>query len=98
MDQLPQCLGRQAAILRDRGAPGGSLALLRDQERICRELGDSDGLTESLTNQAILLALALGRVRDAIPLAEEALLLADSHEMDAHSRNIRRLIDHIKGA
>ena len=36
------CLGNQALILQDRGDLDGAMALQKEQERICRELGNKD--------------------------------------------------------
>ena len=44
-------LGRQATILSTRGELDQALALHKEEERICRELGDRDGLQLSLGNQ-----------------------------------------------
>jgi tetratricopeptide (TPR) repeat protein len=43
-------------ILQDRGDLDGAMALHKEEERICRELGDKDGLSTSLGNQALILS------------------------------------------
>ena len=75
---LAGALGNQALILRARGDLDGAMALHQEQERLCRELGSKDGLARSLANQALLLAQEMGRSREALPLAEEAYLLANA--------------------
>ena len=53
------------------------MALLKEQERICRELGgNKDGLAISLGNQALILGLRKNQPRSALPLADEAYQLA----------------------
>ena len=48
----------------------GALALLREQERICRELADPVAIGRALAGQAVVLA-DQGRPADALPLLEE---------------------------
>jgi hypothetical protein len=48
-------LGNQAVILYGRGDLDGAMALLKEEERICRQLGDLAGLAASLDNQAFIL-------------------------------------------
>ena len=38
------CLGNQAVILHTRGDLDGAMARHKEEERICRELGNKDGL------------------------------------------------------
>jgi hypothetical protein len=52
---LQACLGSQANILYARGDLDGAMALHKEQERLCRELGNKDGLMRSLGNQASIL-------------------------------------------
>jgi tetratricopeptide (TPR) repeat protein len=52
---LGACLGSQAVILYSRGDLDGAMALLGQQEQLCHELGDSEGLTRMLGNQALIL-------------------------------------------
>jgi len=52
------------------------MALLKEQERLCRELGEPHGLSTSLANQAMLLSNSPGRRSEARQLADEALAIA----------------------
>ena len=52
---LPICLGNQALILKARGQLDQAMALHKEQERICRQLGNLDSLQISLCNQAGIL-------------------------------------------
>ena len=47
-----------------------AVALLKEQERICRQLGNLEGLQASLGNQAAIL-YARGELDDAMPLMKE---------------------------
>jgi hypothetical protein len=53
-DGLQASLGNQSVILQNRGDLDGAMTLHKEQEQICRELGDSEGLARSLVNQAAL--------------------------------------------
>jgi ATP/maltotriose-dependent transcriptional regulator MalT len=68
-------LGNQALILRVRGDPDGALALISEQEQICRELGEPTDLAISLANQAVILN-AQGDLARAEVLAAETCALA----------------------
>lgn len=70
---LAASLGNQAVILRDRGDLDGALALHKEQERLCRELGSKDGLWRSLYNQTRLLFYNRNDSRGALPKCEEAI-------------------------
>jgi ATP/maltotriose-dependent transcriptional regulator MalT len=52
---LGSSLGNQALILQARGELGAAMALLKQQDDICRELVDREGLATSLANQAQIL-------------------------------------------
>jgi tetratricopeptide (TPR) repeat protein len=54
-DGLSACVGNQALILQTRGDLDGALALLHEQERLCRRLNDPVGLYRALGNQALVL-------------------------------------------
>lgn len=82
---LHAALGNQALILQDRGDLDGAWTLHKEEERLCRELGDPNGLAISLINQALLLARDRSRPREALPLAEEAHRLATDHGPDGIS-------------
>ena len=55
------------------------MALHQEEERLCRELGNPQGLAISLANQALLLSEKLGRPQEALSLAAEAHRLAEAH-------------------
>jgi len=71
-------------IRRARGDLDGALALLKEWERICRELGNPEGVAIALVNQA---ALVVGPPQDALPLVVEAARLAEQ---------IRPLLDGVR--
>jgi hypothetical protein len=62
--------GRQALILYARGELDGAMELHQEEERICRELGNKDGLQASLGNQALTLK-ARGDLDSAMVLHKE---------------------------
>jgi len=80
---LQASLGAQAAILHVRGDLDRAMALLKEDERICRELGTPEGLARSLASQALLLAHNMGRPVEALPLADEAEQLVTEHGLHA---------------
>ena len=55
------------------------MALHKEEERICRELGNPEGLSVSLANQALIVKDLPGRRGEARGLAEEALGIATRH-------------------
>jgi tetratricopeptide (TPR) repeat protein len=63
-------LGSQAVILGDRGDLDGAIALHKEEERLCRELGSKQGLQLSLGNQGIVLK-ARGDLDGAMALYKE---------------------------
>ena len=71
---LEAALGNQALILYVRGDLDGAMALYKEQERICLQLGKLDSLSHSLGNQAAILkdrgdldgAMALLNVQERI--------------------------------
>jgi len=69
-------LGNQALILYACGESDAAMALHKEAERLCRELGDKAGLSTCLSNQAHLLAFGMGQSEQALPVAEEAHRIA----------------------
>ena len=61
----------QAKVLQDSGDLDGALALHHEAERLCRELGDQDGLSYSLGSQALILQ-DRGDLDGALALHQEA--------------------------
>ncbi len=57
-------------LRRDRADPDGALHLLREQERICRELADPVAIGRALAGQAVVLS-DRGRPAEALPLLDE---------------------------
>ena len=68
------------------------MALHKQGEQFCRELGNPDGLARSLANQAGLLAEKMARPQEALPLAEEAHQLATDHSLDALAKQIKFIL------
>ena len=68
--QLQGALGNQALILQVRGDLDGAMALHKEEERLCRELANKDGLSYSLGNQAVILK-ARGDLDGAMALHKE---------------------------
>jgi len=93
---LHATLGNQALILQDRGELDAAMALHKEKERLCRELGDPSGLAISMINQASILGLKMGRVREALPLAEEAVRLANRHGLSALARQIQTILEELR--
>jgi Domain of unknown function (DUF4062)/NACHT domain/MalT-like TPR region len=93
---LQASLGNQAMILTHSGELGEAMRLVKEEEQICRELGNRDGLVTSLINQASLLAHKMGQPQKALPLAEEAYLLATQHGLLALARQIEPILNSIR--
>jgi len=67
------------------------MALCKDQERLCREMGDPKGVAISLADQANLLG-QMGRPGEALPLVEEAHRLATEHGYAALAEHIKVIL------
>lgn len=89
--------GNLGVICHARGDLDGALVLLREVERICRQLSNVQGLTTSLTNQAATL-LQLGHTREALPLAEEAQQLAARHGYAVLAKQIEPILERVRQA
>ncbi len=74
------------------------MKLLKEQERICKELGNKNGLAYSLANQAYLLHKNMHKTDEALLLAEEAYRIATGHGMTALAQQIKPIVDKIKNA
>ena len=95
---LSRSLGNQALILKAWGRLEEALGLLKQGEAICRELGVADGLAISLANQASILGLKLGRRKEALPKAEEALRLCAQAGLAPLAKQVQGLLDKIRAA
>jgi len=84
-------------ILQARGDLDGAMALHKEEERICRQLGSIEGLAASLANQASVLE-DMGRAREGLPLAEEAHRLATTHGCAALARQIEPILNALRRA
>jgi hypothetical protein len=71
------------------------MALHKEQERICRQLGNPSGLANSLANQASIQAKR-SQFRAAIALAEQALETAQSHGLTALAQQIQAILARIR--
>ena len=96
-DSLQRSLGNQALILKARGELDRAMELHRQKEQICRELGNKESLARSLANQAHLLAWSKRQPQDALPLAEQALRIAEEHGYSTLAQQIRSIRDGIQG-
>jgi hypothetical protein len=77
-----------------RGDIEGALALHKEQERLCRELGSQEALSIALACEANILRRIAERRVEAKQLVEEALQIATSH---GYQHNIP-LYEHIRDA
>jgi len=78
-NDLQITLGNLALILHVRGDLDGALSLCKEQERICRELDNPEGISVSLAKQAMLISDFPERKEEARRLAQEALEIATRH-------------------
>ena len=95
-DDLQTALSGQADVLKTRGDLVGAMELLREVEGVCRELGKPDDLAASLASQAELLSRDLRRLREALPLAEEAYRLASDHGYVRRAQKVKPVLDSIR--
>jgi hypothetical protein len=72
------------------------MVLHKEQERLCRELGNKEGLALSLFYQAFLLADEMNCPREALLLVEEAYYLASDHGLSAFAEKIGSFRDSLK--
>ena len=64
-------------------------------KRICRELGNPEGLARSLANQAVAVK-DMRRVQEALRLAQEAYRLATDHGLTVLAQQIKRMLDLVR--
>ena len=72
--------------------PVSTLDIVRQKTEVSRDLDDAIRIAEGLATQAILLARFLDRRREAVPLAEEARVLARAHGLDDLDREMLRIL------
>jgi hypothetical protein len=72
------------------------MRLHQQQEAICRELGNVEGLVISLANQAILLEQSPGKSREALPLAEEAHRLIAGRGMASREKWVKSVLEDVR--
>jgi len=72
------------------------MGLHKEVERLCWELRNIDGLAISLINQAVLLVGKMGRVSDALSVAEEAYRIATAHGLTALAQQIKSILDGVR--
>jgi hypothetical protein len=73
------------------------MALLKEKERICRQLGNVQELVISLANQALVLKQQR-RAQEGVPLVEEAHRLATRHGYTALARQIEPILNAVRQA
>jgi hypothetical protein len=83
-------------ILQAHGELDEAMRQLKVKERICRELGNKDGLASSLANQALILAHEMRKPQEALLLAEEAYQLAVNHGLKTLAQQIKPILDEIR--
>ena len=71
------------------------MELSKEQEQICRAIGNPEGLSHSLAYQADVLARK-GRLKDAQLMAEEAYRLATKHGYASLVEEIKPILDKIQ--
>jgi tetratricopeptide (TPR) repeat protein len=87
-NNLQGSFGNQALILKMRGHYDGTMAILKEQERICREFGNVDGLQASLGNQALILK-TIGDLDGAMALhKEEERICRELGNIDSLSKSL----------
>jgi tetratricopeptide (TPR) repeat protein len=87
---LQRSLGNQGVLLEHHGDLDGALALHKEQERLCRRLGNIHFLSSSVGNQAWIL-IGRGDLDGAMPLLQEqerlARQLGDVNELQRSLEN-----------
>lgn len=76
MEGLQGSLSKQAFVLQVHRDYDGAMALLQEQEKICREHGFLEGLVQLLTMEALHYGYLMHRPREALKFADEAFMIA----------------------
>jgi len=71
------------------------MALHEEEERICRQLGNIEGLAYSLANQALLVQ-KMGRAQAGLSLVEQAYQLASEHGYAALAKEISPILESLR--
>ena len=71
-------LGNRALVLKQRGEIDEAMRMFKDQERLCRVLGNEDMLAASLSNQALILQTR-GELDKAMRLQKEVAHISRKH-------------------
>jgi len=72
------------------------MALHKEKERLCRELGDPAGLATILANQADLLSQEMDKLQEAPPVVEEAHRLAAQYGLTTLAQQIKPIMDAVR--
>lgn len=75
-------LGNQSVALQNMGRLEEAIEINEKNVRLCRQSGDRKLLATALINKAVILDERLGRIDEALPIAEEAFQLAVGHLND----------------
>ena len=73
------------------------MGLAKEQERICRELGDPEQLVFCMKNQARILAAGLNRVPEGVACLEEARRIAADSGLTASVAQIDVQLTKLRG-
>jgi hypothetical protein len=73
----------------------GAIALQKETERICQELGNPEGLVIALGNQALILGKKQ-RTREALVMAVEAHRTASDHGYSALAAQIENILKELQ--
>jgi hypothetical protein len=93
---LPGSLGNQALILKEKGDLDGAMKLHKEEEHLCRELGNKDGLAISLISQALFLGLSMNKPGEAMSLVDEALRLVTSFGHASLAKQVESIREKIR--
>ncbi|HEY9070327.1 MAG TPA: tetratricopeptide repeat protein [Candidatus Ozemobacteraceae bacterium] len=97
VEEVAHSLAGQSYAHRMRGELDRALQKLRDEEAIWRRRENKPRLAECLTQQALLLAIDMKRLRDALAPAEEAARLTAAHDLLEISGDVlARLLERIR--
>ena len=93
---LSVCVGNQALIAQAANDYSLALTLFEEQERICRRANDPSSLAICLANLAVHVGQSLGKPRDAIVPAQEALDIARQHGLEGLVQRIAPIVERLE--